>query len=203
MCKGVHHNPQYPQSRISTINGMNIYAQVCTTIHRQECKQVPKEHCSTVQVNVANWEGNSFLDHLSRPLFFENVIVQLQLQEEKCATTYKQECHPVSHEECHPGSSWSHDSNFYCTTVHVSINFEKCKIEFSMIILCVKILLDRHVQSSCHSVIGGVYQRPKTPFLILETMISLQNMRNTVMMYQNRSAIQLMRMSVPLYRCVF
>ena len=32
-------------------------------------------------------------------------IFSTNVQEEKCATTYKQECHPVSHEECHPGSS--------------------------------------------------------------------------------------------------
>ena len=44
---------------------------------------------------------------------------------------------------------------------------KNAKFNFFMIILCVKILLDRLVQSSCHSVIDAVYQRPKTSLLIL------------------------------------
>ena len=38
-----HHHLQQQQEQV---------AQVCTTIHRQECRQVPKEHCTTVQVNI-------------------------------------------------------------------------------------------------------------------------------------------------------
>ena len=45
-------SPPHSQSLPPSTTTTRTSSQVCTTIHRQECRQVPKEHCTTVQVNI-------------------------------------------------------------------------------------------------------------------------------------------------------
>ena len=45
-------SPPHSRSPPPSTTTTRTSSQVCTTIHRQECRQVPKEHCTTVQVNI-------------------------------------------------------------------------------------------------------------------------------------------------------
>ena len=45
-------SPPHSRSPPPSTTTRRTSSQVCTTIHRQECRQVPKEHCTTVQVNI-------------------------------------------------------------------------------------------------------------------------------------------------------
>lgn len=109
MCTTIHtiHNINNPQS--------NVWIFVLRCAPQSTDKSASRCQRSTAlqfRWNLLILNETVFFDRLSRRL--KNDFVTLhQLQEEKCATTYKQECHPVSHEECHPGSSCSQQLHNY------------------------------------------------------------------------------------------